>query len=68
VKSVQTNNRTSPSTANILFLLERVAAPCVSVIFGGAVVRETLERGIVSGGRKAAPKCAQFAKRSIVAG
>jgi hypothetical protein len=49
VKSVQTNNRASPSTANILFLLERVAAPCVSVILGGAVVRETLERGIISG-------------------
>jgi len=29
--------------------LERVAAPCVSVILGGAVVRETLERGIISG-------------------
>jgi hypothetical protein len=56
VKSVQTNNRASPSTANILFLLERVAAPCVSVILGGAVVRETLERGIVSGGRIGSPE------------
>ena len=56
MKSVQTNNRASPTTANILFLLERGAASCVTVILGGAVVRETLERGIVFGGRIGGPE------------
>jgi hypothetical protein len=64
VKFVQTNNRASHSTANILLLLERVYAPFVSVILGGAVVRETLKRGIISGVRIGRPKSVLFAKRT----